>query len=538
MTFIKRNGKAVSKAVSFLILLSFFIVVFVFIPVKAKAAYSQGGRTYTMEVGDKKVITADVTFNSNEAVVSYVWTSSRPYDVVIDGDNTSSCMVTAVRPTTGSSAIVTCKVYYNIYSMSSPYIVQQSYCVVSFYISVLDDDDTPGGGGTPTPVNPPSEGNGTCGDNVVWSYSNHTLEISGNGSMDNFPSAINGNTAPWKKMKDSIYKVVITGDIKNIGDNSFKDCGNLKTVELNSKIEKIGLNCFMRCTGLETITLPDGLVRIEGGAFCGCSRLNHISIPVSTRVIDSNAFMNCTGLSDFFIPKGITYIGKQAFDNTPYANDPSHWENGVLYLDSYLLDTKTNISGNYLVKDGTTVIAERAFYQRSYITGVTIPDSVIDIGYATFQWCNNLSYVTIGNGVKTIPTNEFYDCKSLKTITMTDSVIRIDRNAFANSPISDLYFLGSATMWNRIFKKDCALSKDTILHFIDTIRGDADGDGAIAIYDATAIQRKIADYPNTAYVEEAADADGDGSVTVLDATAIQRHLAGLSANEKIGKPIT
>lgn len=68
--------------------------------------------------------------------------------------------------------------------------------------------------------------------------------------------------------------------------------------------------------------------------------------------------------------------------------------------------------------------------------------------------------------------------------------------------------------------------------------GDADGDGAIAIFDATAIQRKVADLSTTAFVESAADADGDGSITVLDATAIQRHLAGLSANEKIGKSIT
>lgn len=75
-------------------------------------------------------------------------------------------------------------------------------------------------------------------------------------------------------------------------------------------------------------------------------------------------------------------------------------------------------------------------------------------------------------------------------------------------------------------------------HPQSNILGDVDGDGEVSIFDATAIQRKVADLATTAFVESAADADGDGSITVLDATAIQRHLAGLSTNAKgIGEPI-
>ena len=69
------------------------------------------------------------------------------------------------------------------------------------------------------------------------------------------------------------------------------------------------------------------------------------------------------------------------------------------------------------------------------------------------------------------------------------------------------------------------------------ILGDVDGDGVVAILDATAIQRHLASIPSASYNEKAADADGDGSVTILDATAIQRHLAQLLTNENIGKPI-
>ena len=71
----------------------------------------------------------------------------------------------------------------------------------------------------------------------------------------------------------------------------------------------------------------------------------------------------------------------------------------------------------------------------------------------------------------------------------------------------------------------------------EIILGDADGDGAVSILDATAIQRTLAGLPAEAYNEAAADTDGDGEVTIFDATAIQRWLVNLPANENIGKPI-
>lgn len=67
--------------------------------------------------------------------------------------------------------------------------------------------------------------------------------------------------------------------------------------------------------------------------------------------------------------------------------------------------------------------------------------------------------------------------------------------------------------------------------------GDADQDNDITIFDATKIQRFLADLTTlTGDALAAADADEDRSVTIFDATAIQRYLAELSTNAKnIGK---
>lgn len=58
--------------------------------------------------------------------------------------------------------------------------------------------------------------------------------------------------------------------------------------------------------------------------------------------------------------------------------------------------------------------------------------------------------------------------------------------------------------------------------------GDVDGDGEVALPDATAIQRYLARLYNPSFSEKAADADGDGEITILDVNVILRNLVGTS----------
>ncbi len=57
--------------------------------------------------------------------------------------------------------------------------------------------------------------------------------------------------------------------------------------------------------------------------------------------------------------------------------------------------------------------------------------------------------------------------------------------------------------------------------------GDVDGDSAVTIMDATAIQRYNALFHVSKFNEALADFDNDGEISILDATAIQRHIAML-----------
>ena len=59
------------------------------------------------------------------------------------------------------------------------------------------------------------------------------------------------------------------------------------------------------------------------------------------------------------------------------------------------------------------------------------------------------------------------------------------------------------------------------------IKGDADGDGACTIIDATCVQRHEAGVVTTSFFETLADVDGNSNVDIVDATLIQRSEAGL-----------
>ena len=76
-----------------------------------------------------------------------------------------------------------------------------------------------------------------------------------------------------------------------------------------------------------------------------------------------------------------------------------------------------------------TSIGNWAFYQRSSLHGVTIPDSVTSIGKYAFEYCD-LTSVTIGNSVTSIGQEAFCYCYSLTNITIGNSVTSIGIDAF------------------------------------------------------------------------------------------------------------
>jgi hypothetical protein len=98
----------------------------------------------------------------------------------------------------------------------------------------------------------------------------------------------------------------------------------------------------------------------------------------------------------------------------------------------------------------------------SNMTGVTIPDSVTDLGYAAFAGCPNLAAVTIGKGITQIKGGAetgawgtFQWCSSLGRVTIPDNVTNIgDGVGTKGGPFG--VFAGCESLTNVIFGKGLA----------------------------------------------------------------------------------
>jgi len=100
--------------------------------------------------------------------------------------------------------------------------------------------------------------------------------------------------------------------------------------------------------------------------------------------------------------------------------DPSHYsyavEGGEVIIYSYKGPGGEVAIPSELDGYPVTTIADWAFYNKTAVTGVTIPDSVTTIGSNSFAYCTGMSVITIGSGVATIGTSAFGDCGSLTGI--------------------------------------------------------------------------------------------------------------------------
>lgn len=124
---------------------------------------------------------------------------------------------------------------------------------------------------------------------------------------------------------------------------------------------------------------------------------------------------------------GVKYNITSSSAKTVEVTFPSEVLGEIRYTGDIVIPEKISIeSEEYTVIS----IAPRAFDYCRDLTSVTLPNSITSIGYAAFYWCDKLLTINLPSSLKYIGVAAFEKCKGFTTITIPEKVEKIDEWAF------------------------------------------------------------------------------------------------------------
>jgi hypothetical protein len=92
--------------------------------------------------------------------------------------------------------------------------------------------------------------------------------------------------------------------VTSIGNQAFRNCTNLASINIPEGVTSIGNEAFWNCTSLTSVIIPESVTSIGYWAFWNCSSLTSITLPNSITSIGDSVFRGCTSLTSVTISTG------------------------------------------------------------------------------------------------------------------------------------------------------------------------------------------------------------------------------------------
>ncbi len=240
-----------------------------------------------------------------------------------------------------------------------------------------------------------------------------------------------------------------------IGNGAFSSNNWLTSVVIPNSVTVIEASAFFDCGGLQKVNIPNSVTSIGGSAFTNCRNLKPIEFPNSLTSIGSKAFERCVSFKTINIPSSVTSVGSGAFsDINPSSitieTDINLSGAGLTFTKDGMsynvrsrgiveFDYNSSYNGDIVIPNTVTAgddftvtrIANYAFYGRTGITSITIPENITSIGNYAFASCSGLKSIDLPKTIESISESAF-EGSGLATINIPGTITNIGKNAFKN----------------------------------------------------------------------------------------------------------
>ncbi len=237
-----------------------------------------------------------------------------------------------------------------------------------------------------------------------------------------------------------------------MGDNVFKNCTALKTVNFGNEVKVFGMYMFDGCTSLENVVIPESVVVMGRYMFQNCKGLKTVDIKASLKYLGcgssekypfeynkyyySDIFNGCSSLTSVILPSTLEGIGKNSFKNCTLLTAVGYRDGDKLVMEE----------GTLSLPESVRVIADYAFSGTALekVDLSTYPISSV-LGTYLFQNCSMLTDVKLNDGLTELPNYMFDGCTSLSRITFPSAITYLGTYTFRNTGFTEIEIPASVT---------------------------------------------------------------------------------------------